>query len=93
MDELESNVRNWYPRNILRHTKWLHRVDALRNYDIRESGLLWEVASLCLEQCNQFLVWDHVVKHFTNVVPDVSFQLHLKSVFDVIIEILQLLYS
>ena len=88
MDELESNDPNWYPRDILRRTNWLHRVDALRNYDIRETGLLWEVASLCLEQCSQFIIWAHVVKHFMNVVTDASFQLHLKSVFDLIINIL-----
>ena len=48
---------------------------------------------MCLEQCNQFLIWAHVVKHFMTVATDNSFRCHLKRVYDIIIEILQLLCS
>lgn len=61
--EVEENLRNWFPRNIIRRTNWLYRIDALRNHDIREMNLLWEILSLFLEQCEQFVVWTFMIKH------------------------------
>ena len=40
VDEIEVNVCQWYPHDLLRRTNWLHRVDALRIHDIREMRLL-----------------------------------------------------
>ena len=71
----------------------MHRVDALRNYDIGELDVLWDVASLCLEQCHQFVIWAYVLHSFRGMVFDPTYQHHLKSVYDVVIEILQLLCS
>ena len=31
-----DSINRWYPQEIMRRTNWLHRVDALRNHDIRK---------------------------------------------------------
>jgi len=93
VDDLDDMVRRWHPRRILRRTNWLHRIDALRVHDIREMNILWEVASICLEQCYQFVIWAYVVKSVIDTTADGIYQQHLKGVFDVIIDILQLLCS
>ena len=54
VNELDEFVRRWLPRNMMNRTNWLHRVDALCVHDIREMNILWEVAEMCLEHCNQF---------------------------------------
>ena len=46
-DEFEGMVLEWYPRDSLRRTNWLYRVDALRPHDIREMEVLWDL-------CNAF---------------------------------------
>ena len=71
----------------------MHQVDALRNYNMREMDVLWDVASLCLEQCHQFMIWAHVLHSFRVMVSDPTYQHHLKSVYAIVIEILQLLCS
>ena len=86
-------VRRWHPRAILRRTNWLHRIDALRVHDMREMDLLWEVARMCLEQCNIFVLWAYVVKTVIHSSMDNIFKTRLKRVLDLIIEILQLLCS
>ena len=86
-------MRQWYPRNILRRTNWLHRIDALRVHDIREMNILLELADIILEHCNQFVLWAHLIQHFIkNATNDLLIE-HLKGVFDIIIDILQLLCS
>ena len=61
VNELDGFVRRWLPRNVMNRTNWLHRVDALRVHDIREMRVLWEVAEMCLEHCNQFVLWSYVI--------------------------------
>ena len=39
--DVEDNLRNWFPRNIVRRTNWLYHIDALHNHDLREMNLLW----------------------------------------------------
>ena len=41
IDDVEQGLHNWQPRNILRRTNWLYRVDALRPHAIREMPILW----------------------------------------------------
>ena len=47
IDDFTNGLSEWYSRNILRRTNWLHRIDALHNHDICEMSLIWEVAELC----------------------------------------------
>ena len=56
LDDFYNVGRRWHPQAILCRTNWLHRIDALQVHDMREMTILWEVALLCLEQCNQFVL-------------------------------------
>ena len=39
----ESVFREWFPRDIIRRTNWLYRVDALCIHDIREMNVIAEL--------------------------------------------------
>ena len=88
-----DSINRWYPRDILRRTNWLYRVDSLRNHDIREMSALWEVASLCLEYSNQFVLWAHIIKTIISNTIDPFRSEQLTKIFNIIIEILQLISS
>ena len=66
-DAIEDNAHHdghiWLPRDILRRTNWLYRVDALRGYDVREMNVLWELSELCQNYATQLLVLMQVMKH------------------------------
>ena len=51
-----SPFRDWYPRDILRRTNWLYRIDALRPHDRREMQVLWDLTWLFQEYATQFLL-------------------------------------
>ena len=74
MEDLDDMIRRWHPRAILRRTNWLHRIDALRVHDIREMNILWEVVSICLKHCNQFVIWAYVVKSVIDTSADGIYQ-------------------
>ena len=78
LNELDGYVRNWLPRNMMNRTNWLHRVDALRVHDIREMNVIWEVAEMCLEHCNQFVLWAYVIQNVILDATDTIYQTHLK---------------
>ena len=83
-------MRQWYPRDLLRRTNWLHRVDALRIHDIREMRLLWEATSMIQDYCHMFVIWENVImlviNSSTNGVGN-----HLHKVLETIMSILQML--
>ena len=56
VDDIERHVNTWYPRNILRRTNWLYRVDALRPHDIQEMDNLWELCELLKDDATQFII-------------------------------------
>lgn len=93
LNELDGYVRNWLPHNMMNRTNWLHRVDALRVHDIREMNVIWEVAEMCLEHCNQFVLWAYVIQNVILDATDIIYQTHLKTVLDLIIGVLQMLCS
>ena len=55
--------------------------------------VLWEVAEMCLEHCNQFVLWSYVIQNVILNASDTIYQQHLKKVLDLIIGMLQLLCS
>ena len=56
-------------------------------------NLLWKISSLFLEQCQQFVVWASVIKHLMVNASESMYLRHLERVFQVIINIIQLLCS
>ena len=60
---------------------------------IREMNILLELADIMLEHCNQFVLWAHIIQNFIQYATNNMLAQHLKGVFDIIIDILQLLCS
>ena len=56
LNELDGFVRRWFPCNMMNRKNWLQHADALRVHDVREMNVLWEVAEICLEHYNQFVL-------------------------------------
>ena len=56
IDNVEESVREWRPRDVLRRTNWLYRVDALRPRDIREMKTLKELVELYQTYAEQFVL-------------------------------------
>ena len=65
-----STLLLWVPRNILRRTNWLYRVNTLRIHDMREMQILWEVCSLCKRYATQFIAWAYSMKAITRIPTD-----------------------
>ena len=93
IENVKRDIRLWFPRNILRRTNWLYRVDALRNHDIREMNILWEVASLFLQYSNLFLSWAVSIKVIIDSSADMVFVRNMRTMYDLIMQILQILDS
>ena len=51
-------------------------------------NILWEVSSLYLEQCQQFIIWAYIISHMLD-----NTALSLQRDFQIIVNILQILYS
>ena len=85
-------MRQWYPRDLLRRTNWLHRVDALRIHDIREMRLLWEATSMIQDYCHMFVIWANVIMSVINSSTN-GVGNHLHKVLETIMSILQMLLS
>ena len=56
-------------------------------------NVIWEVAEMCLEHCNQFVLWAYVIQNVILDATDIIYQTHLKTVLDLIIGVLQMLCS
>ena len=61
-DDIEEAITTWYPRDVLRRTNWLYWIDALRNHDIREMQLLWDLTDVLKSYAQQFIVWVYLIK-------------------------------
>ena len=84
IESITDNLTQWYPRDILRRTNWLYRMDSLRNHDVREMSLLWEITELFQDYATSFLVWAHSLKSIINITSDLAFTAHLEKLFDLV---------
>ena len=66
IDNVEQSVREWRPRDVLRRTNWLYRVDALRPRDIREMNTLKELVELYQTYAEQFVLWAQTLTIFAS---------------------------
>ena len=60
--QLQQDIRWWYPRQRLRRTNWLYRIDALRLYDQREITFLNSLGSIFFEYSTIFLSWGYTLQ-------------------------------
>ena len=90
----ESDLGNqWIPRDILRRTNWLYRIDALRNHDIREMQMIWDLTELCEGYATQFIMWSYAIKAFIQNAVDVVIVNKLQSLLTLMIKLIEILWS
>ena len=68
----------------MRRTNWLYRMDSLRNHDVREMSLLWEIAELFQDYATSFLIWAHSIKIIMTITSDIAFSTHLQKLYDLV---------
>ena len=90
---IESELESWRPRDILRRTNWLYRVDALRNYDIREMSVLWKLTELYRDYATQFLIWAYAIRLILLSTVDESTKERLEKTFKMIIQMTEIFWS
>ena len=89
-----SSVQSmWVPRNILRRTNWLYRVDALRNHDMREMRMLWDVCSLCERYATQFIAWAYSIKAIINISIDSNIISKFDRILSIITKLIEMFWS
>ena len=62
VSDIENVVSQWHPRDILRRTNWLYRVDALRPRDVRDMNVLMDLVTLCQTHAQQFVIWGYSLR-------------------------------
>lgn len=92
-EDIESELESWRPRDILRRTNWLYRVDALRNYDIREMSVLWKLTELYRDYATQFLIWAYAIRSILLSTVDESTKERLEKTFKMIIQMTEIFWS
>ena len=62
IDNVEQSISQWRPRDVLRRTNWLYRVDVLRSRDAREMDTLKKFVDLYQRYVEKFIVWGHMLE-------------------------------
>ena len=78
-----TELSEWFPRDILRRTNWLYRIDALRNHDIREMNLIWELADLCQFYAQAFLLWTQAIKNLIQTTTQAMLVTSFQKLYDI----------
>ena len=93
IDDVDQAIHSWYPRDILRRTNWLYRVDALRPHDIREMLVLWELTQTFRYYATLFIAWAYSIRSVISHTSDHIYAERLESVVKLIIKIIELFWS
>ena len=90
----ESNLGNqWIPRDILRRTNWLYRIDALRNHNMRGMQVIWELTEIRERYTTQFIIWAYAIKVFLQNAINVVIINKLESLLTLMIKLINILWS
>ena len=92
-DEEETTLQNWYPRDVLNRTNWLHRLDALRVHDRRELEILWELVELLHHYSTQFVLWAYSLLTILRNPSENLDAPKIRRILDMIVNITNLLWS
>ena len=84
---------SWVPRDILRRTNWLYRVDALRIHDLREMHNLWEICNLFEKYASMFVAWAYSIKAIMFTSTDNILISKLNNIFTILTKIIELFWS
>ena len=93
IDDVEQGFQSWYPRDILRWTNCLYRVDALHPHDIRDMSVLWELTELFQYYATQFIAWAYSIRSVISHSSDHIYAERLENVVKLIIKMLELFWS
>ena len=90
IENIEENIASWYPRDILRRTNWLYRVDALRPHDIREMCIMWELAELFQGYAYQYIIWAYSIRVIMSSSTDNQYVKRLEEVVKLIVKMIEM---
>ena len=93
VDDIENAIRSWHPREVLRRTNWLYRVDALRPLDIREMNLLLDLIYLHQMYAQQFVIWGYSLKRISLQRNQIANPSRLSSLIQLVLKMAQLFLS
>ena len=93
VEETENELNNWYPRDVLRRTNWMYRVDALRPHDIREMSSLWELCVIYKDYAIQFLIWAYSLRTIISASTNPIFTEKMEGIVTIIIVMIQMFWS
>ena len=93
IDDIDDELNNWYPRDVLRRTNWLYRVDALRPHDMREMDTLWELCELCKDYATQFIIWAYSLRSIISTSTDPIFSEKIEKIVTTIMVMIQMFWS
>ena len=89
----DTRTQWWYPRQLLRRTNWLYRVDALRGFDRREMQRLWDLAEQMLHLTTQSMAWVITLQSFLHTATNSSFITHIHEMTELLTDLSLLLWS
>ena len=92
LEQLEDVFEHWLPRDILKCINQLNQVDALHNYNMREMSIMWDVASRFLLYTKKLFVWAYSILTLMVNTTDAVFGRHCKRIFDIIMQMTQLMW-
>ena len=90
IDDVDQAIQTWYPRDILRRTNWLYRVDALRPHDLREMSVLWELTQTFRYYATLFIAWAYSIRSVISNSSDHIYAERLENVVKLIIKMIEL---
>ena len=84
---------SWLPRDLLRRTNWLYRVDALRIHDMREMYQLWDICNLFERYATMFIAWAYSIKAIMSTSTDNIVTSKLNNIFIIITKLIEMFWS
>ena len=93
IDDVESHLEQWFPRNILRRTNWLYQVDALRPHDIREMNIIWELCEDFECYARQFIIWAYSIRFIISATADTVYADKLESLVKLIVKMAEMFWA
>ena len=93
INEIEDELENWHPRELLSRTSWLYRVDALWPHDRREMSVLWDLAELFRGYATQFITWAYTIRSVIGRTTDTHYIQRMEFIIKVITNMVELFWS
>ena len=93
IDDIETAISRWRPRDVLRRTNWLYRIDALRPRDVREMQLLLDLVNLYQDYAEMFMAWGHALKFISERSSHIQSHARIREIISTIVEISKYLLS